>query len=173
MSWIGEGVRREPQDGRTTVIAGVALGTVVGWLVFVGLLYALPGPADPDAALAWAVLPPALVVFVLTVAVGLGRFMAPGIDPTAGRDRRFVQVTNRVLRNSLEQGLVFALAGLALLTVGAPGMQAALPAFGVLFVAARLFFWLGYLHDPLWRAPGMAVAYQLNLVLIAGALLGG
>jgi uncharacterized MAPEG superfamily protein len=172
MGWIGEGVRREPQQGRMTVAAGVTLGTVVGWLVFLALVRALPEPADPDAALAWAVLPPALVVFVLSVAVGVGRFLAPGIDPTAGRDRRFVQVTNRALQNSVEQGLVFALAGIALLTVGAPEMQAAAPAFAVLFVSARLFFWLGYLHDPLWRSPGMAVTFQLNLVLIVGALLG-
>jgi uncharacterized MAPEG superfamily protein len=171
MGWIGEGVRRKPGEGRGTVLGGIALGTAVGGLGFLGLLRALPAPGDPDAALAWAVLPPALTVFVLTVAVGGGRFLAPGIDPTAGRDGRFVQVTNRALANSVEQGVVFALAGIALLALGTPATRAALPAFGLSFVAARLAFWLGYLHDPLWRAPGMAVTFQLNLALIACVLL--
>ena len=43
-------------------------------------------------------------------------------------------------------------------------------AAAIVFVVARLVFWIGYRIDPLYRAPGFAATAYLNLGLLGGAL---
>jgi hypothetical protein len=40
----------------------------------------------------------------------------------------------------------------------------------IVFVVARLAFWIGYRVDPLYRAFGFAATAYLNMGLIGGAL---
>ena len=60
-------------------------------------------------AAAW-MLPIAILLFLMTMAAAFGRGLSPASDPTAGADSRYVDISRRILTNTLEQSLVFALA---------------------------------------------------------------
>ncbi|WP_375767221.1 MAPEG family protein [Archangium gephyra] len=149
-----------------TVLLGIASAVVLGWSLFFGLRALLPVPATAREAVAWVALVPAVVFFVLVIAVGNARFTSEGIDPLQGRDPRVVVVTNRVLSNTTEQAFIFVLTGLSLIALLPVEQLGALPALAVLFGVARMAFWLGYLSQPLLRAPGMALTIQINLVML-------
>jgi hypothetical protein len=46
----------------------------------------------------------------------------------------------------------------------------AIPAVTLVFVVARIAFWIGYRIHPLYRAFGMAATGYLNIGLLASAL---
>jgi uncharacterized MAPEG superfamily protein len=149
-----------------TVVAGFVGGTSVGWALFFGLRAILPEPGSVRDAVPWLALAPALVILVLVVGVASARFSGESIDPLAGKDQRFITVTNRVLANTLEQTLLFVLAGAALLALLPAGQLGAISALAALFAIARIVFWLGYLRAPLLRGPGMEVTLQINAVML-------
>ena len=149
-----------------TVLVGILGAAVAGWALFFGLRAILPEPDTARAALAWLALAPAVMIFVLVASVGNARFLGPGIDPLQGKDPRFVVVTNRVLANTVEQTFVFVLAGVALIALVPVERLGAVPSLAVLFVVARMVFWIGYLRQALLRAPGMAINIQVNAVIL-------
>jgi uncharacterized MAPEG superfamily protein len=149
-----------------TVLVGILGAAVAGWALFFGLRAILPAPETAGAALAWLALAPAVVIFVLVASVGNARFLGPGIDPLQGKDPRFVVVTNRVLANTVEQTFVFVLAGVALIALVPVERLGAVPSLAVLFVVARMVFWIGYLRQALLRAPGMSLTIQINVVML-------
>ena len=151
---------------RLTVVLGTISAGAAGWVLFLLLEAVLPVPATPSHALAWVLLPPAFVVFLLVASVGNGRFLSEAIDPVAGRECRFVEVSNRALRNSVEQGLVFVLAGTTLVALRPVADLVALPALSTLFVFARATFYLGYLAESMLRAPGMSLTIMINVVML-------
>lgn len=153
-------------SSQKTVLLGIVGGSALGWALFFGLRAVLPAPDSARAALPWLALAPALVIFVLVTAVGNARFLSAGIDPLLGQDPRFVTVTNRVLVNTVEQTFIFVLAGVALLALLPAEQLGAIPALAVLFVVARVAFWLGYLRQALLRAPGMSLNIQINVVML-------
>ena len=85
----------------------------------------------------------------MTIAAALGRAFGPASDPTAGADSRYLDISRRVLTNTVEQSLVFALAALAMAAVTPAGQLGLLGALVIVFVFARVIFWLGYLRHPL------------------------
>ncbi|HSR72965.1 MAG TPA: MAPEG family protein, partial [Kiloniellales bacterium] len=151
-----------------------ASGVIVGALalvVFPWLAETLPRPSGRAGTLAWLLLPPAVMLFALAAAIGNARFFTAAIDPLAGRDGRFVAVSRRVLSNTLEQSAVLVLAGW-LWIEAVPGQAARwLPAIAVLFTAGRLLFYAGYLRRSLWRAPGMALTFEINAAVLVLAML--
>lgn len=151
-----------------------ASGAIVGGLALLAvpcLAEALPRPTGRAGTLGWLLLPPAVLLFALATAIGNARFFTAAIDPLAGRDGRFVAVSRRVLTNTLEQSAVLVLAGWLWLEA-APGQAARwLPAIAVLFVAGRLLFYAGYLRRSLWRAPGMALTFEVNAAVLVLAVL--
>lgn len=149
-----------------TVVAGFVGGTAVGWALFFGLRAVLPEPGSVREAVPWLALAPALVILVLVSTVALTRLGGVSIDPLAGKDPRFITVTNRVLANTLEQTFLFVLAGVALLALLPAEDLGAIPALAALFALARVVFWLGYLKSPLLRGPGMEVTLQINVVML-------
>jgi uncharacterized MAPEG superfamily protein len=149
-----------------TVLVGIFGAAVAGWALFFGLRAILPEPDTARAALAWLALAPAVVIFVLVTSVGNARFLGPGIDPLQGKDPRFVVVTNRVLANTVEQTFLFVLSGVALIALAPAEQLGAVPSLAVLFVVARMVFWIGYLRDALLRAPGMSLTIQINVVML-------
>jgi uncharacterized MAPEG superfamily protein len=153
-------------SSQKTVIFGILGAVVLCWSLFFGLRALLPAPADAREAVAWLTLGPAVVFFVLVASVGNARFLGEGIDPLQGKDPRFVVVTNRVLSNTTEQTLIFVLSGVALIALLPAESLGAIPALAVLFVIARVVFWIGYLRQALLRAPGMSMTLQINLVML-------
>ena len=66
-----------------------------------------------------------------------------------------------------------AACGAALLALAAGAPPAWLPfvvAAGLAFGLARLVFWAGYLLGPLWRAPGMAASFAINVATLVAAI---
>lgn len=166
---------RARTDGPTmtqrAVVIWVLAGSVLGWLLFALILGLVIGPRAAQTAdrLAYAaawMLPIAILLFVMTLATGLGRFFGGGADPTLNADSRYVDICRRSLTNTVEQSLVFALAALAMAAVTPAGQLGLLGALVILFVIARLAFWIGYLRHPLYREAGMALTFEINLVII-------
>ena len=151
--------------------SGVASMALAMWL----LPSALPAPAvvatvgDRVAyALRWCAFA-ALPLFAMIVAIGNARALGPAIDPTLGAESRAMLINGRVADNSLQQFVLF-LAGSSALAAGLPaaGMRV-IGAAALVFVAARLLFWIGYRIDPLCRAFGFAATMYLNLGLLAAS----
>lgn len=163
--------RSDGTQVRRKFIIGILAGTVLGWLLFALLLGLVIGPtaaakADRLAYAAAWLLPIAIVIFLMTVATGIGRFLAGQADPTLTADSRYVDISRRVLTNTVEQSLIFALAALAMAALTPAGLLGTLGALAILFVIARLAFWIGYLIDPIYREAGMALTFQINAVMI-------
>lgn len=159
-----------------TVAAG-ALSGVAAMLLSTWLLYTmLPAPAgvqdQSDAvlyALRWLPLA-ALPLLTMIVSVGNARAMGPAIDPTLGNEDQAMRINIRAASNTLEQFVLFA--------AGALGLAASVPlahvqivgAAAIVFVAARIAFWVGYRIHPLYRAAGFAGTAYLNFGLTGAAL---
>jgi len=106
----------------------------------------------------------------MVAAVGNARFLSEAIDPTLGKESQAMVVNGRVADNTLQQYALFATGALAL-TANLPAERTNIVlAAAIVFVAARLLFWIGYRIDPLYRAPGFAATFYLNLGLLGGAL---
>jgi hypothetical protein len=58
-------------SSQKTVLLGIVGAGVVGWALFFGLRAILPEPDTVRVALAWLVLAPAVVIFVLVGSVGM------------------------------------------------------------------------------------------------------
>jgi uncharacterized MAPEG superfamily protein len=162
--------RDGPPAGRAVVIGALA-GTVLGWLLFALIVGLFVGPRAAQTAdrLAYAaawLLPVAILLFAMTMATGFGRAVTRNGDPTARGDSRYVDISRRVLTNSVEQSLVFALAALTMGAVTPAGQLGLLGSLTILFVIARIAFWIGYLIQPVYRYAGFALTAEINIVIL-------
>jgi uncharacterized MAPEG superfamily protein len=153
------------------IVIGALAGSVLGWLLFALIFGLFIGPRAAQTAdrLAYAaawLLPIAIVLFAMTMATGLGRAFTRSGDPTVGADSRYVDISRRVLTNSVEQSLVFALAALAMAAVTPAGQLGLLGSLTILFVVARVAFWIGYLIHPFYRYAGFALTAEVNIVIL-------
>lgn len=136
----------------------------------------LPAPAGMEAvggrltyALRWDAFA-ALPLFFMLAAVGNARFLSEAIDPTLGAEDKKTIVNGRVADNTLQQYALF-LAGSLALAAGLPPEQVQIVgAAAIVFVAARIAFWIGYRIHPLYRAFGFSSTAYLNLGLLLAAL---
>jgi uncharacterized membrane protein YecN with MAPEG domain len=157
--------------GAVSGVAAMALGV---WL----LTGVLPPPLLDDALaerLAYALganVVALLPFFVMIITVANARFLSEAIDPTRHAESRTMEIDGRVVDNTLQQNFVFAVASLALSTLVALEHLQVVWACAIVFVVARVVFWLGYRIDPLYRAPGMAATGYLNLGMILFVLYG-
>ncbi|HYD69636.1 MAPEG family protein [Azospirillum sp.] len=157
--------------------AAVNVGAVAVTLVlFVALAPLFPAPeamAALQARLALAArlsLWPALVLFAMVCAVMAARGRSLAFNPIDDAESRGYRVAQRVLSNTVEQTLVF-LPGLWALSVLLPVDGLGVPRLATaLFVAGRLLFWAGYHVHPYLRAPGMAMTFTVNLVVLGWAV---
>jgi uncharacterized MAPEG superfamily protein len=137
---------------------------------------ALPAPADVGAldgrlayALRWCAFA-SLPFFVMIAAIGNARALGAAIDPTLGLEDRKMQINGRVADNTLQQYMLFFAGALALAAGLPPASIRVIGAAAIVFVAARILFWIGYRIDPLYRAFGFAATIYLNLGLLLAAL---
>ena len=156
--------------GRKRSLAG-SLGGVAGGVVLFGLLWRGLAGIDKGAAQALVLLIPAGVVFGLSVAVAIGRFVTQTFDPLSGAATgRYLPVTQRALTNSLEQGIVVMAFGSVLVRAGDAWAWPVAAGLAATFLAARMVFWLGYLRSTYGRAPGMAVTMLVNAAMLTLAV---
>jgi hypothetical protein len=159
-----------------TVLTGVVVGVSTMVVLVAALYQVLPAPKDVAGVggriayalqlAVFAVLP----LFCMIAAVGNARFASEGINPLTPTDNPKIVVNGRVASNTLEQTFVFAVALCALSTLLAPGQLGLLLACTIVFITARLAFWIGYRIHPLYRSGGMAATAYLNVGMLGGAV---
>ncbi len=158
---------------RARLLLEIAIGFVVAvalWLATYFLLSSLAGMAEPFARLVFALKCGCVAVlfcFVLGIeAVAHERLRSPAIDPLTGYETRRMTINLRYLQNTLEQLLVFlpGLFGLAYYCDSGEAMRAVV-ATTLVWIAARLAFWIGYHHGALHRAAG-APGMMLGMVML-------
>jgi hypothetical protein len=161
-----------------TVLAGAASGGIA-MIAGVSVLYrvwpANPGLADVASRLAYTLEANAFAVLPLLIgiiAVGNGRFLSEAIDPTLRKENRAMEINGRVVENTLQQYLLYMVATLALSVNLTADQIRVIPATAIVFVVARIAFWIGYRIHPLYRAFGMAGTGYLNLGILGFAIWG-
>lgn len=152
--------------------------TVPGTLAVIAAAYAATpptsGPHEPIdrlvLALRWLVmafLPYAAVCLVILHK----RFFEGAHNPLLGRKSERLAIHCRVMQNTLEQLLWFAICLLALATYLPPGQVRLIPILCGVFAGARLLYWWGYLRrSTLGRAPGVQCTFTLNIALLGAVL---
>ena len=156
------------------VLAGAASGIASMALAMWLLTSVLPHANAPTAGdrLAYAAAAnafAALILFAMLAAVGNGRFLSQAIDPTLGREDQKIIIDGRVCDNTTQQFLVFAAATLGLAANIAEDDLHVVAAAAIVFVVARILFWIGYRIHPLYRAFGFAATAYLNAGLLVAA----
>lgn len=163
---------------RKRVIRGSLWFTVPGTYAALGTAYALAPPlagmTQPGERLVlaaqWLV-----VAFVPYAAVCLTilyqRYAEGAHNPLLGTESERLQIHCRVMQNTLEQLLWFALCLLPLATFLSPSEARAIPILCVFFAFARLVYWWGYLRKgTLGRSPGVQLTFLLNIPLFIAVL---
>ncbi|ESS71527.1 hypothetical protein MGMO_97c00050 [Methyloglobulus morosus KoM1] len=158
------------------VAIGAASG-VIGMVILVTLLYSnLPAPAgmgNPFDRVIFTLrmnLVAALPLFIGIVTVGNNRFLSEAIDPLRHAEDRATVINGRFVDNTLQQNFLFLVGTLALSTFLEAASMKLMIALTLVFVLARIAFWIGYRIDPLYRAPGMAATIYMNLGIILSVL---
>ena len=130
------------------------------------------GFGDVSSRLAYALQMNAFAILPLLVGVmivGNSRFLSDAIDPTLNKEEFATQINGRVVNNTLEQSVLFLIGTLALsVNLTAPQMGI-IPAATIVFIVARVAFWVGYRIHPLYRAFGMAATGYLNVGILGFA----
>jgi hypothetical protein len=163
---------------RDQKIVGVGAASGVAAMVMaIAGIYQLwptnPSLADVSSRLAYALQANAFAVLPLLIgimAVGNNRFLGEAIDPTMRKEDLGTQINGRVVKNTLQQYVLFLTGTLALSANLTAEQMRAIPAAALVFVVARFAFWIGYRIHPLYRAFGMAATGYLNVGILACAL---
>jgi hypothetical protein len=168
--------------GMAAIAAAMPVALLL-WLAIANVSPPLPGMDSLGARMLFALKCCCLAVLFCLVtgveAVAHERLSSPAFDPLADFETRRLRVNQRYLQNTLEQIVVFmvALFGLAAYCPSGSAMRAVL-ATTIVWVLARLGFWIGYHKSAAMRglgAPGMALS-MFVLLYIAGRVgyeLGG
>ena len=159
-------------------IRGSLWFTVPGTYAVLGAAYALVPPhaglAEPSERLVlaarWL-----LVAFSPYAAVCMTilyqRYAEGAHNPLLGGESERLKIHCRVMQNTLEQLVWFALCILSLATYLSPSQARLIPILCVFFAFARLVYWWGYLHrGTLGRSPGVQLTFLLNIPLFIEAL---
>jgi len=152
--------------------SGVASMIFLVWLFYV-LLPAIPGmdvfPARLALALQMNVLA-VLPLFIGFITVGNGRFLSDAIDPTQHKESRTLEINGRFVDNTLQQNFIFFIGTTALSLFLTEATAKLLVSLAIVFVIARVIFWIGYRMNPLYRAPGMAATGYMNLGILVSVV---
>jgi uncharacterized membrane protein YecN with MAPEG domain len=149
--------------------------TVPGTLAAIALFYLklvppLRGLEDPSArlALAFRWLFVAMIPYAAVCMTILSQRFFEGVhNPLAGGESERLRIHCRVMQNTLEQLVWFAISILALTTFLAPDQMRIVPIACGFFALARFVYWWGYLRSgTLGRAIGVQLTFTLNILLL-------
>lgn len=113
-----------------------------------------------------------LIAFIPYAAVCLTilyqRYAEGAHNPLLGVESERLKVHCRVMQNTLEQLVWFALCVLPLATLLSASEARLIPILCLFFAFARLVYWWGFLRGgTLGRAPGVQLTFLLNIPLLA------
>lgn len=162
--------RRQRARGLVAILASM--------LVFVGLWLGIrygapsvPGMDSLGARMLFA-LKACCVAVLFCFATGIDavaheRLQSPAFDPLQGHETHRMRINLRYLQNTLEQTVLFvvSLFGLAAYSPGGEAMRA-VEATAIVWVLARLAFWIGYHRSAAMRGLGAAGLALTPIVLI-------
>jgi uncharacterized MAPEG superfamily protein len=175
MAFALKGKMQMTNDQKAVAI-GASGGIATMVVTLVALSSLLPGmSADATAGqrLAFAVQWIALAALPLALAIGSvgnARFSSEAINPLAGKESPETAINCRVVDNNVQQYLLFGAATLAVASGSRGDQLGVVAAAAIVFVIARLVFWIGYRIRPVYRAAGFASTFYLNLGLFGYAL---
>ena len=116
----------------------------------------------------------AVIPFLLGIlVVANARFLSDAIDPTLPKENMAMRINGRVVDNTLQQFVLFLVATMAISVNATSAEMSLIPAATIVFVCARMAFWIGYRIHPLYRAFGMGATAYLNVGLLAFAIWKG
>lgn len=160
--------------GRRRILAQSIWLTVPGTLALVTVAYAVTPPLQGYdrvidrlvLAVQWL-----FVAFLSYAAACLvvlhQRFVDGAHNPLLGNESDRLATHCRVMQNTMEQLVWFALCLLPLATYLAPAQARLVPILCSVFAGARLLYWWGYFRtSTLGRAPGVQVTVTLNIGLL-------
>jgi MAPEG family len=143
--------------------AAAIIVLLVAWWELPVLPLPTPDGADIATRLAfvarWLLLPGFALFFGIAAVAKQRFFVADAIDGEPETNNRFLDITLRYNRNTLEQVILAAIAwtGLAL---ALPHAQLKLiPAMAIAFLVGRLLFWIGYMIAPMGRTFGLGLTF--------------
>jgi uncharacterized membrane protein YecN with MAPEG domain len=167
------------KGARQRYIARSIWFTVPGTFLLIWAAYRvlppLQGLEEPVArlvlALRWLLV--AMLPYVaVCITIAALRFLQGAHNPLLGAESERLAIHCRVMDNTLEQLVWFALSLLALASLLSPEQARVVPILCVFFALARFVYWWGYLRrGTLGRAPGVQLTFTLNIALFATALL--
>ncbi|HEU0198903.1 MAG TPA: MAPEG family protein [Burkholderiaceae bacterium] len=148
--------------------------TVPGTYLLLWGAYALVPPLhgleETNARLVLAVrwLPVAMIPYAAVCIVILAaRFFEGAHNPLVGGESERLRIHVRVMQNTLEQLVWFALCVVPLATYVTPAQARLVPIVCTFFALARFVYWWGYLRSgTLGRAPGVQLTFSLNIALL-------
>jgi hypothetical protein len=159
-----------------TVVVGAGSGVTTA-VVATAVIYRLwpidPTLADVASRIAYALKADVVAVLPLLlaiIAVSNKRFTSEAIDPTLHKEDKAAEIDGRVVDNTLQQYVLFLIGTIALSVNLAVEQMRVIPAATIVFVVARVAFWIGYRIHPLYRAFGMAATSCVAMGLIVAAL---
>ena len=152
--------------------------TVPGTISVIGVAYKLfpplSGLEEPIARLTFATrwLVVAMIPYAaVCLAILNARFFEGSHNPTRGDESEHLKIHCRVMQNTLEQLIWFAICILALAPMLAPAEAHLIPIVCGFFLFARLVYWWGYFQaNTLGRSPGVQLTFTLNILLLCLAL---
>lgn len=163
---------------RRATMAPIAVAFPVAIALWFGTYYLLPPIAGMDMLLPRLVFAlkcsavAILFCFVMAIeAVAHERLRSPAIDPLLGYETQRMRINLRYLQHTLEQLVIFipGLFDLAAYSANGSAMRW-VAAATVVWVAARIAFWIGYHRSSAERgygAPGMMIAMLMLLYVSA------
>jgi uncharacterized membrane protein YecN with MAPEG domain len=164
----------EELRARQRRIVGSTPFTIPGTLLVVGAAYALLPPLRGQdtqldrlvLALRWLVV--AMLPYVAVCGhIAAARLLEGAHDPTRGEESPRLKIHCRVMQNTLEQLVWFAVCLLAVATFLSAAEVRLVPIVAVAFALARGLYWWGYLRSgTLGRAPGVQATFTLNGALL-------
>lgn len=166
------------KKARQRFIIGSAWLMVPAPLVLLGLTHAvLPAMSHVEEPVArlplvsrWLVVA-TLPYIAMCFTIAWARFFEGAHDPTLGGESNRLAIHCRVMQNTLEQLVWFAINVFALAPMLEPAYVKLVPVACVVFALARLLYWRGYLREgTLGRAPGVQATLSLNFHLTLAAL---
>src|SRR5713101_8053568 len=158
------------------VAIGISSGVATMIAAMAGIYQLWPSShvfADLSSRVAYALEANAFALLPLLagiIAVSNNRFFSEANDPTLRKEDRAMQINGRVVENTLEQFILFFVATTALSVNLTSEQMGIIAAAVIVFVVARIAFWIGYRIHPLYRAFGMAATLNLNIGLLGFAL---